>query len=102
MAVSSRHILAVFLKFPEAGKVKTRLAAETGETRAAEIYRSLVAETLRHLPWELLEVWLCYDPPGKAAEVQAWLTPVIPPDATVQFVPQAAGDLGDRLRAVMD
>lgn len=102
MPVSSRHILAVFLKFPEPGKVKTRLAADVGEDRAAEIYRSLVAETLGHLPWELLEVWLCYDPPGKAAEVQAWLTPVIPQHAAVRFVPQAAGDLGERLRAVMD
>jgi len=102
MPASSRHILAVFLKFPQPGKVKTRLAVELGDERAAEIYRLLVAETLGHLPWEFLDVWLCYDPPEKVAEVTSWLSPLIPGHAAVQFVPQAAGDLGDRLRTVMD
>lgn len=102
MPASPRHLLAVFLKFPEPGKVKTRLATETGDERAAEIYRNLVAVTLAHLPWELLDVWLCYEPPEKAVEVEAWLAPLIPLHAAVQLVPQAAGDLGDRLRAVMN
>ena len=102
MSASSRHILAVYLKLPQPGKVKTRLATELGDDRAAEIYRHLVEETIGHLPWELLDVWLCYDPPEAAAEVEAWLKPLIPGHAAVQFVPQAAGDLGDRLRTVMD
>jgi uncharacterized protein len=98
----TRHIVAVFLKFPQPGKVKTRLAAELGADRAAEVYADLVAETLRHLPWERLEVWLCFDPPDKESAVKEWLAPLIPENALVQFVPQAAGGLGERLRVVMD
>ncbi len=97
-----RHILAVFLKFPEPGRVKTRLAAELGAEQAAAVYVELVAETMRHLPWEMLEVWLCFDPPDRREDVKTWLAPCIPPHAKVQFVPQSAGDLGDRMRAVMN
>ena len=99
---AARHILAVFLKFPEPGRVKTRLASELGAEKAAEVYVELVAETLSHLPWEVLDVWMCFDPPEREAEVRVWLRPMIPPQANVQFVPQCTGDLGDRLRAVMD
>ncbi len=102
MSAPPRHILAVFLKLPEPGRVKTRLAAELGPEQAADIYRSLVEETLRHLPWEMLEVWLCFDPPDRMDEVRSWLAPHIPPQAGVQFIPQSAGNLGDRLLAVMD
>ena len=102
MSAAPRHLLAVFLKFPESGRVKTRLAAELGEEKAVEIYRELVAQTLRHLPWEILEVWLCFDPPERMEDVKTWLSPYIPGTAKVQFVPQSAGDLGDRMRGVMD
>jgi len=102
MSAAPRHVLAVFLKLPEPGRVKTRLAAELGAERAADIYRSLVADTLRHLPWEMLEVWLCFDPPDRRDDVKAWLLPCLPPQASVQFVPQVPGGLGERLRAVMN
>ena len=82
--------------------MKTRLAADLGEEHAVAVYQELVAGTLRHLPWESLDVWLCFDPPECMAEVQAWLAPMIPPQARVQFVVQSPGDLGDRMRAVMD
>lgn len=102
MSATPRHVLAVFLKHPEPGRVKTRLAAELGEEPAAAVYRELVAVTLRHLPWGMLDVWLCFDPPERVAEVEAWLTPLIPPNARVNFVPQSPGGLGDRMRAVME
>lgn len=102
MSAAPRHLLAVFLKFPEPGRVKTRLAAELGAEKAVEIYRDLVVETLRHLPWEMLDVWLCFDPPEATEEVRVWLAPDIPGQAKMLLVPQSAGDLGDRMRAVMD
>ena len=102
MSAAPRHLLAVFLKFPAAGRVKTRLAAKLGAEKAVEIYRTLVAETLRHLPWEMLEVWLCFDPPEQLDDVKVWLAPLIPARANVQFVPQSTGGLGERLRAVMN
>lgn len=102
MSAPPRHILAVILKFPEPGRVKTRLAAEIGDEQAAAVYHELVAQTLCYLPWEYVDVWLCFDPPERSAEVQAWLTPMIPFQGRAQFVPQSSGDLGDRMRAVME
>ena len=97
-----RHLLAVFLKHPQPGRVKTRLAAELGAVRAAEIYRELAEATLRQLPWEMADVWLCFDPPEQREAVQAWLVPLLPSGACVQWHPQVAGDLGRRMNAVMD
>lgn len=102
MAAPQRHVLVVFLKFPEPGAVKTRLAADVGPHRATELYKCLVAETLRHVPWEMLEVWLCYAPPDRNSGVQAWLSPMVPPGAVIKYLAQASGDLGDRMRAVME
>ncbi|MBW1755458.1 MAG: hypothetical protein JRJ80_04755, partial [Deltaproteobacteria bacterium] len=39
--------LAVFVRPPTAGKVKTRLAALFGERGAAELYQAFVEDTLR-------------------------------------------------------
>ena len=41
--------LCVFLKNPEPGRVKTRLAAELGTEKAAEIYHQLVCEVFRQI-----------------------------------------------------
>ena len=38
--------LILFLKIPEKGKVKTRLAARVGEEKALEIYEGLLRHTL--------------------------------------------------------
>lgn len=40
--------LLVFLKYPEPGKVKTRLAKNIGNERAAELYREFIASTLEN------------------------------------------------------
>lgn len=40
--------LLVFLKYPEPGKVKTRLAKSLGHERAAELYREFIASTLEN------------------------------------------------------
>jgi rSAM/selenodomain-associated transferase 1 len=41
--------LLVFARLPERGKVKTRLARETGDDRALEIYESMLRDSLRSL-----------------------------------------------------
>ena len=88
-----RRGILLFVKHPEPGKVKTRLAATLGPVRAAEIYRTLAEEVLRRVPADT-EVLVLFDPPGKAAEIAAWLRR--PASA---LVPQVSGDLGVRLEA---
>ncbi len=41
-----QNILIVFLKYPEPGRVKTRLAADIGPDAAVSVYRLLVEFTL--------------------------------------------------------
>lgn len=86
-------ILIVFVKHPEAGRVKTRLAAEVGAQRAAEIYRGLAEATLAaaRAGWERTGIVIAYDPPEREAELAAWL------GQDLRYVAQGEGDLGARL-----
>lgn len=86
--------ILLFLKWPEPGRVKTRLAATLGAERAAEIYRILVAEVVRRLPGDA-ELVVMFDPPERRAEIEGWIRGMRGGEA--RFVAQAQGDLGVRL-----
>ena len=90
-----RRAILLFVKYPEPGKVKTRLAATVGAAMAADIYRRLVAAVLAGLPAED-ELIVVFDPPEKRAQVAAWLQGLLA-GRRADFVAQAAGDLGVRL-----
>ena len=72
------ELLVVFLKYPEPGRVKTRLASGIGGEAAAAVYRDLVAITL-----EAVGKWV--QGGGKSREAQCQegcgciLTPPSPP-----------------------
>ena len=87
--------IILMLKAPEAGNVKTRLGREIGMVEAARAYRCLVEHQLRQIP-EHFPVRFCYAPAGSLAAMQQWL------GGARDFVPQAEGDLGVRLRAAME
>jgi rSAM/selenodomain-associated transferase 2/rSAM/selenodomain-associated transferase 1 len=87
-------ILMVFAKAPVPGRVKTRLAAEVGPDEAARIYRELgrrVVDQVRGGPYRTV---VCYDPPEARTTVAEWLG-----GEKLEFRPQAAGSLGERLEA---
>src|SRR5687767_11287328 len=86
-----RRAILVFVKYPELGRVKTRLAATVGPERATEIYRHLVAEVFARLP-EDAEVIACFDPAERRGECEEWLA-----GRAAHFLPQTNGDLGVRL-----
>lgn len=90
-----RRAILLFVKYPEPGRVKTRLAATVGAEAAARIYRRLVAAVLGALPADDALV-VAFDPPEKRAEIVAWLGAALAGRRAV-FLPQAAGDLGARL-----
>jgi rSAM/selenodomain-associated transferase 1 len=87
-----RPALALFLKAPRVGTVKTRLASEIGDRRALRLYRVLVARTLAAVRDAGLEVTIWFTPPDAATEMRFWL-------GDWDFRPQASGDLGARLAA---
>jgi rSAM/selenodomain-associated transferase 1 len=88
-------MILLFLKFPEPGRVKTRLAQSVGYIRAAEIYHKMVAHVVSSLPAND-PVTVMFDPPDAETAMRAWLAPI---RASFRFAPQCAGDLGARLTA---
>lgn len=91
-----KRAILLFVKWPEPGKVKTRIAATAGVERAAEIYRMLVAAVCARLPREV-PVIVCFDPAEKGVEVRDWLGSILP--QAVDWMAQVPGDLGARLAA---
>ena len=88
----------VFVKFPEPGKVKSRLADGIGGEAAAQVYRSLTDRVISAIP-DGEGVRVVFDPPDREGDVRRWLAPALARFGPVEFWPQAAGDLGRRLEA---
>ena len=94
-SAAQRQVILLFVKYPEPGRVKTRIAATVGPEKAAGIYKALVAHVRSQLPADS-EVVVCYDPPSFGEQVRAWLP------GAAHYEPQVDGDLGARLRAAVD
>jgi rSAM/selenodomain-associated transferase 1 len=87
-------VLAVFLKAPRSGTVKTRLVPALGAAAAAGLYRALagaVVEQTRPRAGEYERI-LFFAPPEARAEMQAWLPGEI-------LLAQEGTDLGSRMSA---
>mgnify|MGYP003675933734 CR=1 FL=1 len=84
--------ILIFLKAPQLGRVKTRLAAEIGDAAALDAYRRLVARQMAALPtgWS---VEVQFTPAAAEAEMRRWLGEA----PGRQFVAQREGDLGAKL-----
>jgi uncharacterized protein len=85
--------LAVFLRAPRLGTVKTRLAAEIGERQALRLYRVLAQRTLAEVRAAGLEATVWFTPADAATEMRRWL------GEGWDLRPQSSGDLGTRLAA---
>ena len=84
----------VFMKHPEPGKVKTRLAAAVGPDRAAALYRDWIGIVLRALqPIRGRATLICYHDGGPADRFAEWSA------LADEWRPQPTGDLGARLAA---
>ncbi len=83
--------ILVFLKYPEPGRVKTRLAADLGAEEAARFYRGCVECVLEELRTTSYEVTLCYHADWSEQRFRDWL------GSDYLYRPQSRGDLGQRL-----
>ncbi|MEX2156867.1 MAG: TIGR04282 family arsenosugar biosynthesis glycosyltransferase [Gemmatimonadales bacterium] len=92
---SHRDVLGVFVKAPLPGRVKTRLAAEVGSQRAAEIYRDLGRRAVSAAAGAGYETVVWFAPPEARPEVRAWLQGL----SVADYRAQVAGPLGTRLAA---
>ena len=88
--------IIVFIKSPEAGKVKSRLASSIGQERACTLYRCFVEDLLDTMGGLPQRLRLYYTPGDAEAPVAAWLG-----DRDALF-PQRGEDLGRRMCAAFD
>jgi hypothetical protein len=93
----SDRALAVFVKLPRPGLVKTRLLPVLGQELAADLYRALAervlaATTPRRGDYERL---VFFDPPDAGEAMRSWL-----PAGRLRR--QEGADLGARMRAAFD
>ncbi len=97
-------VIVVFLKWPEPGKVKTRLAQTVGQAEAVRIYRGLVAAVGRLLETcSGVDIAVCFDPPAREAAVRDWLqTGPFRQLRIAHWWPQQPTDLGGRQVAAVE
>jgi uncharacterized protein len=91
--------VALILKAPRPGEVKTRLTSSIGAERATRVYRVLVEHQLAQIPasWRIA---IHFAPSDAEAEMRTWLESLSP--RGTDFVAQPEGDLGVRLISAMD
>lgn len=88
----SKRVVLVFVRAPQRGRVKTRLAAGTGPDAALRIYRRLGEHTISEaLQLPNTEVRVHFTPADAEQAVRSWL------GEGPLYLPQAEGDLGRRL-----
>ena len=89
--------IIVFVKYPEPGRVKTRLAKDIGEQAAADIYTQFVAETLAKIDkLQSADKYLFIDREDKRAETaMLWDLSQLPQV-------QRGEDLGERMGKAFD
>ena len=91
--VSSRDSLIVMLKFPEVGRVKTRLGDKIGNEEAARFYRycaQLILTEVRNLSLNI-DSYIYYTPRNKRKEVKDWV------GSCFSLCAQDGGNLSTRL-----
>ena len=94
-----RQQLVIMVKVPQAGRVKTRLAAAIGTIEALRCYRVLLGHTVRRLASDRRWVTtLAITPDYAAGAIAAWARAIAP----VAARPQGPGGLGQRMQRVMD
>lgn len=81
----------VFCKYPEPGRVKTRLGVETSNKVAAELYKAFTADTLAAVLRVGLSVEVHYAPGWEESRYRQWL------GAQTHLIPQNGEDLGQRM-----
>jgi rSAM/selenodomain-associated transferase 1 len=91
-SLMDRRILIVFVKSPEAGGVKSRLAADIGEEKARRLYMHFVEDLLDSLDKGDFRLKIFFHPPDQQNVVAKWL------GHRRHYEPQQGNDLGERMK----
>jgi hypothetical protein len=88
----NKNLFGIFIKYPEPGRVKTRLAKGIGNKKAADICRQVVELILKNtMPFNhAYDRIVFYDPAARQKDFAAWLP-------AEQFVLQQGSDIGAKM-----
>jgi rSAM/selenodomain-associated transferase 1 len=89
--MKNRDICIIFIKYPESGRVKTRLGQTLGMEKAANLYKKLVEDVLVACKSDKYDLCVCIDPPERSRAFQEWL-------GDYMFLSQQGKDLGDKMQ----
>ncbi len=87
----NKNCIIVFVRYPEHGKVKTRLAKAIGPRRALEFYRLCVEDTIALLRKTGHDIIIAFSPADKKGDAVDWL------GETFLYLPQRGDDLGEKM-----
>jgi glycosyltransferase A (GT-A) superfamily protein (DUF2064 family) len=87
-----RQKILLFVKYPEPGKVKTRLEPFLGSDCAARLYECFVLDLLETLKGTGFALRIVYDPPEKREEIALLF------GEHYDYRPQEGADLGERMK----
>lgn len=87
----NRRCVVLFVKMPEKGRVKSRLALHIGEDVAVGLYENMVLDVIDMLKRGRFPFRICYTPPEARDQMTGWL------GKGYDYLPQTGGHLGDRM-----
>lgn len=87
----SKNILIIFVKYPQPGLVKTRLAKDIGKSQAASLYKSFVDVIVKRNISSRFKMIIFYTPGNRENEIRRWL------GEKFEYQSQDGRDLGERM-----
>ena len=89
--MTEKRVVILFVKLPEKGKVKSRLAQRVDQDLVLRLYKNMVLDTIDMLTRGRFPFRIFFTPPGARYQIVEWLGPEHP------SVPQTGDGLGDRM-----
>ena len=88
----SRNFYGIMIKYPEPGRVKTRLAGNIGSEKAALICRKITERVMKQTITVAgdYDRFVFYDPPDRVRDFLSWLP-------HEKFIAQTGSDVGERM-----
>jgi uncharacterized protein len=84
--------LILFVKYPQKGKVKSRLARELGEDFATDLYANFIFDTLRNIKEGDYNLRISFHPPEREREIKRLC------GNNYDYCAQCGIDLGERMK----
>jgi hypothetical protein len=96
MSEIAESCILLFVKYPVAGRVKSRLARGLGSETAAELYKRFVGDTIKMLGAAGRDLKIYCDPCKSVANYAEWI------GGGHEFIHQVGGDIGERMRGAFE